>query len=107
MRGVILAGGMGTRLRSETEFRPKPMIEIGDQPILWHIMKNLSCHIAYLVKWFIPPEVNIVISLPTQSSKDITKLGRISRTAKAGLLITSDPGRKARKRLRRLGKIDM
>jgi hypothetical protein len=37
-------------------------------------MKNLSCHIAYLVKWFIPPEVNIVISLPTLSSKDITKI---------------------------------
>jgi glucose-1-phosphate cytidylyltransferase len=36
---VILAGGMGTRLREETEYRPKPMIEIGGRPILWHIMK--------------------------------------------------------------------
>lgn len=42
MRAVILAGGMGTRLREETEFRPKPMIEIGGKPILWHIMKNLA-----------------------------------------------------------------
>lgn len=38
---VILAGGLGTRLREETEFRPKPMVEIGGKPILWHIMKNL------------------------------------------------------------------
>lgn len=36
---VILCGGMGTRLREETEFRPKPMVEIGGKPILWHIMK--------------------------------------------------------------------
>ncbi len=42
MRLVILAGGMGTRLREETEYRPKPMVEIGGRPILWHIMKNMS-----------------------------------------------------------------
>jgi glucose-1-phosphate cytidylyltransferase len=36
---VILCGGMGTRLREETEYRPKPLIEIGNRPILWHIMK--------------------------------------------------------------------
>lgn len=39
MKAVILAGGLGTRLREETEFRPKPMVEIGKKPILWHIMK--------------------------------------------------------------------
>ena len=39
---VILAGGLGTRMREETEYRPKPMVEIGGQPVLWHIMKNLS-----------------------------------------------------------------
>ncbi len=39
MQTVILCGGMGTRLREETEFRPKPMVEIGGRPILWHIMK--------------------------------------------------------------------
>lgn len=39
MKVVLLAGGMGTRLSEETEIRPKPMIEIGDRPILWHIMK--------------------------------------------------------------------
>src|SRR4030067_1016454 len=36
---VILCGGLGTRLREETEYKPKPMVEIGDRPILWHIMK--------------------------------------------------------------------
>lgn len=39
---VILCGGKGTRLREETEFRPKPMVEIGGKPILWHIMKHYS-----------------------------------------------------------------
>jgi glucose-1-phosphate cytidylyltransferase len=42
MKAVILAGGLGTRMREETEFRPKPMVEIGGRPVLWHIMKNLS-----------------------------------------------------------------
>lgn len=39
---VILCGGMGTRLAEQTEIRPKPMVEIGGQPILWHIMKHYS-----------------------------------------------------------------
>ncbi|MBS0016474.1 MAG: glucose-1-phosphate cytidylyltransferase [Arthrospira sp. SH-MAG29] len=39
MKVVILAGGMGTRLREETEYRPKPMVEVGARPIVWHIMK--------------------------------------------------------------------
>ena len=39
MKVVILCGGLGTRLREETEFRPKPMVNIGTHPILWHIMK--------------------------------------------------------------------
>ena len=41
MKVVILCGGLGTRLREETEFRPKPMVEVGGRPILWHIMKML------------------------------------------------------------------
>ncbi|MCO4782089.1 MAG: glucose-1-phosphate cytidylyltransferase [Candidatus Cloacimonetes bacterium] len=42
MKVLILAGGMGTRLSEETTLRPKPMVEIGDKPILWHIMKQYS-----------------------------------------------------------------
>ena len=42
VKAIILAGGLGTRLREETEFRPKPMVEIGDRPILWHIMKHFA-----------------------------------------------------------------
>jgi glucose-1-phosphate cytidylyltransferase len=42
MKAVILAGGMGTRLAEETDLRPKPMVEIGGHPILWHIMKHYS-----------------------------------------------------------------
>ena len=42
MKVVILCGGQGTRLREETEFRPKPMVEIGGRPILWHIMKTYA-----------------------------------------------------------------
>jgi len=44
MKVVILAGGLGTRLSEETEVRPKPMVEIGGMPILWHIMKIYSTH---------------------------------------------------------------
>ncbi|ABF41838.1 Nucleotidyl transferase [Candidatus Koribacter versatilis Ellin345] len=42
MKVVVLCGGLGTRLREETEFRPKPMVEIGGRPILWHIMKGYA-----------------------------------------------------------------
>lgn len=44
MHVVILAGGRGTRLAEETTYRPKPMVEIGDKPILWHIMKIYASH---------------------------------------------------------------
>lgn len=44
MKVAILCGGLGTRLREETEFRPKPMVEIGGRPILWHIMKKYAHH---------------------------------------------------------------
>jgi glucose-1-phosphate cytidylyltransferase len=42
MKVVILCGGLGTRMREETEFRPKPLVEIGHRPILWHIMKTYA-----------------------------------------------------------------
>jgi glucose-1-phosphate cytidylyltransferase len=44
MKAVILAGGLGTRLAEETSTRPKPMVEIGGKPILWHIMKSYAHH---------------------------------------------------------------
>ena len=44
MKAVILAGGLGTRISEETHLKPKPMIEIGGKPILWHIMKGYSAH---------------------------------------------------------------
>lgn len=44
MKAVLLAGGLGTRLSEETSTRPKPMVEIGGMPILWHIMKMYSAH---------------------------------------------------------------
>ena len=44
MKAIILAGGLGTRITEETSTRPKPMVEIGGKPILWHIMKTYSAH---------------------------------------------------------------
>ena len=44
MKTVILAGGLGTRLSEETEIKPKPMVEIGRRPILWHIMDIYASH---------------------------------------------------------------
>jgi len=44
LKAVILAGGFGTRISEETHLKPKPMIEIGGMPLLWHIMKNYSFH---------------------------------------------------------------
>ena len=46
MKVVILAGGYGTRLSEETEVRPKPMVEIGGRPLLWHLMK-LFAHFGH------------------------------------------------------------
>ena len=50
MKAVILAGGYGTRISEETHLKPKPMIEIGGKPILWHIMKIYS---AYKINDFV------------------------------------------------------
>ncbi|MCE9519513.1 MAG: NTP transferase domain-containing protein [Verrucomicrobia bacterium] len=44
MQVVILCGGLGTRLREETEYRPKPMVPVGNRPILWHIMKHYASY---------------------------------------------------------------
>jgi len=50
LKAVILAGGLGTRISEETHLKPKPLIEIGEMPILWHIMKNYS---AYNINEFV------------------------------------------------------
>ncbi len=42
MKAVILAGGLGTRFAEETDVKPKPMIEVGGKPIIWHVMKIYS-----------------------------------------------------------------
>ena len=47
MKAVILAGGLGTRISEETDLKPKPMVEVGGRPILWHIMKIYSAHGIY------------------------------------------------------------
>ena len=44
MKAVILAGGLGNRISEETHLKPKPMVEIGGKPILWHILKIYSAH---------------------------------------------------------------
>ena len=44
MKTIILAGGLGSRMREETEYKPKPMVEIGERPILWHIIKNYNSY---------------------------------------------------------------
>lgn len=65
MKAVIFAGGFGTRLSEETAVRPKPMVDVGPRPILWHIMKNYAAHgisdfvilggykVEYIRQWFI------------------------------------------------------
>ena len=50
MKAVILAGGLGTRISEETHLRPKPMIEIGGRPMLWHIMKMYAAHAGQCMK---------------------------------------------------------
>ena len=50
MKAVILAGGLGTRIIEETHLKPKPMIEIGGKPILWHVLKIYSAH---GINWFV------------------------------------------------------
>lgn len=44
MKVVLLAGGLGTRMREETEYKPKPMVEVGGKPVLWHLMKLFATH---------------------------------------------------------------
>ena len=63
MKVVILAGGFGTRISEESVFKPKPMIEIGGMPILWHIMKGFASQgFNEFIIWIISEFFNLVTS---------------------------------------------
>ena len=72
MKAVILAGGLGTRLSEETYDKPKPMVEIGGKPILWHIMKIYASHgikdfiIVVVTKVIILKNIFIIMRFITQ-----------------------------------------
>mgnify|MGYP002513843761 CR=1 FL=1 len=73
MKVVLLAGGLGSRITEESQFRPKPMVELGGMPILWHIMKSYSAHgydefiicAGYkqdiIKEWFAPVAITLVV----------------------------------------------
>ena len=97
MKVVLLAGGLGTRLREETEFRPKPMVTIGGHPILWHIMKTYAHwgHREFVIclgykgdvirDYFLNYEVRHCDVTVTLGSRDIQVIGQ---HAEAGLSVT-------------------
>ena len=88
MKVVILAGGLGTRLSEETALRPKPMVDIGDKPILWHIMKIYAAqgfnefviclgYKGYIIKEYFANyflhQSNVTIDLSTNTVENDTK----------------------------------
>jgi glucose-1-phosphate cytidylyltransferase len=117
MKVVILCGGLGTRLREETEYRPKPMVNIGDKPILWHIMK-IYAHYGFnefilclgykgqmIKEYFLNYEVlnnDFTLELGTQSHVQIHH----HHTEKGWRVTLADTGEKALKgaRLKRIQK---
>jgi glucose-1-phosphate cytidylyltransferase len=117
MKTIILCGGLGTRLREETEFRPKPMVNIGNRPILWHIMK-IYAHYGYkdfiLALGYKGEMIKEYFYHYELTTNDVTiELGKISRVSmlgahdEAGWKITlADTGDKALKgaRLKRIEK---
>jgi glucose-1-phosphate cytidylyltransferase len=108
MKVVILCGGVGTRLREETEYRPKPMVNIGDRPILWHIMKYYSrfgCHDFVLALGYKGEMIKNYFCHYELMNNDVTiELGQPERTSihyahdEAGWKITlADTGEKSLK----------
>lgn len=86
MELVILAGGLGTRISEETYLKPKPMLEIGGKPILWHIMKLYS---AYGVNEFIiccGYRGYVIKEYPSPTSLRRTEAWRFSMTCRAAIL---------------------
>ena len=94
MKVVILAGGYGTRISEETQNRPKPMVEIGGKPILWHIMKIYSHYglndfviclgfKGYIIKEYFANYCPAHIGCDVRS-RPTTRSSRMSATRKAG-----------------------
>ena len=83
MKVVILAGGLGTRISEESNLRPKPMIEIGGKPILWHIMKQYSAHGIH--------DFVICLGYKGYAIKDFVAIGEMVRSPV--LLVTSGSSR--------------
>ena len=93
MKVVILCGGQGTRLREETEFRPKPMVPIGTKPILWHIMK-IYAHYGFkefvlclgykgeMIKEYFKPDNEDMKVWSVDTGEDVEKGARLKRIQK-------------------------
>lgn len=99
MKTIILSGGIGYRLKEETEFKPKPMVHIGEKPILWHIMK-MYAHYGYnefiialgykgdYIKDFFLNEQNIIYDFTLNTSTGRTKIYRNNNTRSDKFIIT-------------------
>ena len=89
MKTVILAGGYGTRISEESAVRPKPMVEIGGKPILWHIMKIYAAHgiddfvIAAGYRGYLIKEYFANYSLHARTSRSTSRRTRSRRTRRA------------------------
>ena len=103
----ILAGGLGSRLAEETEIRPKPMVEIGGKPILWHIMRHYLCHgfdhfvIAlgykgeqikrYIVDYHTYSDTNLTVDMQNGDVKTARNSGHLSEAWTVDLIETGVP----------------
>ena len=79
MNTIILCGGKGTRLSEETDVRPKPMIEVGDRPILWHIMNHYASFgfkDFYLALGYKQEYINFNLLLPILLVSNILKMSK-------------------------------
>jgi glucose-1-phosphate cytidylyltransferase len=87
MKAVILAGGLGTRLSEETSLKPKPMVEIGGKPILWHIMKMYSHHGVNEFIICVSKKLYFLENFTVQISKNDDELFDVSFEAMQNLLL--------------------
>src|SRR3989344_96151 len=99
MKTIILSGGIGYRLKEETEFKPKPMVRIGEKPILWHIMK-MYAHYGYnefiialgykgdYIKDFFLNEQNMIYDFTLNTSTGKAKIHRNNNIRSDKFIIT-------------------